>query len=95
MRLLIFLLALTSAFFVSATQEPDLTDLKQPEVKEGLCAGYYLNGSEYDGSTKFCSFSEGVDVNLESCNLAISQVEAYTYERLGTVTEYHLSLIHI
>lgn len=36
MRLLIYILALTSAFFVSANVQPDLTDLKPPKLETGL-----------------------------------------------------------
>lgn len=60
MRLLIYILALTSAFFVSAN-EPDLTDLKSPDLKPSYCISAY----GFEG----CSSESLADASIKACAL--------------------------
>ena len=74
MRLLIFLLALSSAFFVSNAQsyEPDMDDLKPPKTDIKPCESASWNGA-YNESTKVCSFD---DAKMQSCEKLASTIKA-------------------
>lgn len=86
MRILIFILALMSAFFVSAS-EPDLDTLVPAKLDTVPCSGYYLAGTSYDGTTKVCGPTKSEN-DLASCELAVSQVPQ-TEVRGGYYTRYY------
>lgn len=89
MRILIFLLALTSAFFVpnSFSVEPDMDSLVPAKQDTVPCSGVYLSGSSYNGSTKVCGYSK-TENDLASCNIAVSALQPYTYRGSYYTYEY-------
>ena len=77
MRLLIFLLALMSAFFVSkvhAFRDPDLSNLVEPKQKMAPCEQASFNGS---GGHKVCGGPDanGSDIKKQSCDLLAGDVQ--------------------
>lgn len=94
MRILIFILALMSAFFVSKSfalsipdlQEPDLSDLKRPKLKTQPCeaASFHLGTNL---THKVCGGpdEDGNDLKMQSCMSLAATVKGYS------TTEYDMT----